>query len=63
MRELDPSDLVRALNGGDARDSERSYGSRTVIDSIGGEDCWCGRPRDHDWLGKDEGAPHPRYPD
>lgn len=25
--------------------------------------CWCGRARDHDFPGRDEGAPHPRYPD
>jgi hypothetical protein len=25
--------------------------------STGG--CWCGEPFDHDWPGRDEGAPHP----
>lgn len=22
--------------------------------------CWCGQPWQHDWLGKGDGAPHPR---
>lgn len=26
------------------------------------DDCWCGRPIDHDWVGREDGAPHPRYP-
>jgi len=25
--------------------------------------CWCGRPYPHDWLGQEDGAAHPRYPD
>jgi hypothetical protein len=27
---------------------------------VGSGDCWCGEPVDHDWSGKDGGAPHPR---
>jgi hypothetical protein len=23
-------------------------------------DCWCGGPFEHDWIGKADGAPHPR---
>lgn len=32
-------------------------------ETIGSPDCWCGRPQNHDWVGRGEGAPHPRYPD
>lgn len=65
MRELDPADLVRALNGDDPREDERSQGTRTKdLPTIGVlEDCWCGRPKGHDWLGKEDKAPHPRYPE
>lgn len=27
---------------------------------LAGNGCWCGEPKDHDWPGKDDGAPHPR---
>lgn len=25
-----------------------------------GRGCWCGQPLNHDWTGKNDGAPHPR---
>jgi hypothetical protein len=28
-----------------------------------GDRCWCGEERNHDWPGKDAGAPHPREED
>ena len=28
--------------------------------ALGGRDCWCGEPPDHDWPGKDAGVAHPR---
>lgn len=36
----------------DALEVERS--------ALGSANCWCGRERGHDWLGKDQRAPHPR---
>lgn len=69
MRELDPKDLVRELN----EQSDLTHwpeipgpgGSKNITSedgiSVGG--CWCGRPWPHDWLGRKDGAPHPRYPE
>jgi hypothetical protein len=71
MKELDAADLVRELNdqadfptkpfpkraepGGSA-----SVGPNDTIANLGA--CWCGQENGHDWPGKDDGAPHPRYP-
>lgn len=70
---MDPKDLVRELNDqSDVRDRasrRRPVGGSASVtykdtDAMANLDnCWCGRPVNHDWLGKDEGAPHPRYPD
>ena len=38
----------------------REPSTRGEVLSCGG--CRCGGPRDHDWAGKAEGAPHPRRP-
>jgi hypothetical protein len=71
MKELDPVDLVRALNEasdlpGYAQNSHMggsaSVGPRDTLGGLSGE-CWCGRVDGHDWAGKDRGYPHPRYPD
>jgi hypothetical protein len=31
-----------------------------ALQVIGTWFCWCGERRPHDWLGKDDGRPHPR---
>lgn len=67
-KELDaPKDLVRLLaEQSDARFRKQNPppgGSKNVDFSIGGDDCWCGRPSNHDWPGKEDRAPHPKYPD
>lgn len=71
--ELDPlKDLARAL--GEQADlpvrkwheDPRPGGSASVgpNDTIGSlELCWCGRPSGHDFAGKQDRAPHPRYPE
>lgn len=65
--ELDPErDLVRTLNE-KARPSRKRAGpggSKDNSPTIAmNEGCWCGRPWNHAYPGKDEGAPHPRYPE
>ena len=72
MPELDPlKDLARALAElADLPVRKRKHefkpgGSANVgpMETIAGPHCWCGRPNGHDWVGRDDGAPHPRYPD
>ena len=65
MSEMDPTDLVRILNeqaGFPPRPDLRGGSANAgpviaVLDS-----CWCGQHYRHDWPGKEDGAPHPRYP-
>lgn len=60
------TDLLRSLAEkvfGRAKPTPTSLSPDTAGPTIGGSDCWCGRPRGHDWLGREDGAPHPRYPD
>lgn len=34
-----------------------------MLGAPGDTRCWCGKPHDHDWPGKDENAPHPTTED
>jgi hypothetical protein len=73
MKELHPEhDLANALIdqgiGRNRRQRPTRGGSVSVtpqdtdrISNLG--NCWCGRPKDHDWVGKEDHAPHPRYPE
>jgi hypothetical protein len=66
---LDPErDLARALNEcSDIKPYRKPKpGGRANIgyrETIAMDLCWCGREKDHDWTGREDGAPHPRYPD
>lgn len=68
MRGLFPDkDLKAALDDetfGKAKQRPSSASPATAPPAIGRtQTCWCGRPFDHDWPSKNDGAPHPRYPD
>jgi hypothetical protein len=41
-------------------DTQRREDAMSKAGSIGGGDCWCGEPYQHDWPGKDTRMPHPR---
>lgn len=69
MKEMDPIDLVHALNEQvdlptrmDRPRFIQQGGSKQDLRVLSQDECWCGRPNNHDWMGKDFGAPHPRYP-
>lgn len=65
MSELDPKDLVRALNEladlPTRQHTPRPSGGRVSdMETIGGDGCWCGGAKNHGWPGKADGEPHPR---
>ena len=68
MNELDPTELVRTLNEQGDFDRFPCRATKGGSASVGYEQtiamdlCWCGQAKDHDWPGKDDGGPHPRYP-
>jgi hypothetical protein len=49
---MNERDLAEGRRGGTAHVT----GHNTI--AAGG--CWCGQHQDHDWPGRDAGAPHPR---
>lgn len=58
-------DLLRALaekTFGPSKPTPQTSSPATVGMPIGTGDCWCGQSSPHDWPGKADGAPHPRYP-
>lgn len=66
--ELDPlKDLARSL--AELSDLPRfkprvpAGGSASQFETIALDACWCGRHNGHDWIGREDGSPHPRYPE
>lgn len=67
MKGLFPEqDMKRALDYktfGPTKPSSAVSSPETCGPVIGMSLCWCGREKGHDWLGKEDGDPHPRYPE
>jgi hypothetical protein len=63
--EVDLGRALRRLTDDPPKSSEGGPGGVVHVpwsSMIGGRGCWCGQPYGHDWPGKDDGAPHPPYP-
>jgi len=57
--------MPKNMNWGRAHQSkknnqDRQNGEGLIGLPIAAGGCWCGEELDHDWPGKDDGAPHPR---
>lgn len=59
---LDENEITSDNRIRPARPLKKRHGVQHVFpsDTLGDEEhCWCGELLDHDWAGKDKGAPHP----
>lgn len=56
--------MPKNMNWGRAHQAKKKNTDRQTEEfpglPIAAGGCWCGEELDHDWLGKDDGAPHPR---
>lgn len=57
-RSGDASPAARQARSSAGRDNREPATREPALGTLGV--CWCGQPRDHDWAGKGDGAPHPR---